>query len=158
MEKEKRFEYQGPKFPDPGIRPVSYQPNFFQKEMSLESEAFYELRKANAIHPHRISESSGEELRGIADFFNTNRGTFYFLFSGEELVGSILFLGNYIPCVSVAPRFRRKGYGAKLSMFAVNRILESGHPTVVLHTLPGNVAAERLYAKLGFKETPGQSA
>ncbi len=158
MEKEKRFAYQGTKFLDPDIEPVTYRKEFFQKEIELESEAFYELRKANGIFPHRLSESGGEELRGIADFFDMNRDTFLFLFSGDELVGSILFLGNYIQSLSVAPRFRRKGYGTKLSMFAINRILESGYSSVVLHTLPGNTAAERLYTALGFKETPGPSS
>ncbi len=158
MEKEKRFTYQGPKFPDPGIQPIAYRKEFFQKEIELESEAFYELRKANGILPHRLSESSDDELRGIAEFFDANRDAFFFLFSGDELVGSVLFPGNYIQSLSVASRFRGKGYGTKLSMFAINRILESGNSSVVLHTLPGNAAAERLYLKLGFKETPGPSA
>jgi len=155
MKNEKRFVYQGPKFPDPGITPCRYQADYFQKEMELESEAFYELRRSNDIRPHRVSESSAEELQAIAGFFEGNRDTFYFLFEDNKLIGSILFFGNYIRSVSISPDCQGKGYGRKLTMYAVNLIMDAGYSTVVLHTLPGNIKAERLYSSLGFKETRG---
>jgi GNAT superfamily N-acetyltransferase len=157
MDHEKRFEYTGPRSPDPGIVPCQYQPQHFKEQVDLESDVFYEIRMANDIKPYRLSESSSEELQGVAGYFADNTDGFYQLFHGETLIGSILFLGNYIQCLAVAKDWQRKGYGKRLTAFAINRILESGYSSVALHTLPGNDRAEALFAGLGFKEVSGPS-
>lgn len=152
MQGEKRFVYRGAKLPDPGIDPVPYDPSFFQLELHLESELFFEPRKRSGITPHRIDQSGPKELEGIRAFFDQHRDTFFFLFDQQELIGSILFVGNYIQSLGVAKAYQRKGHGTKLSTFAINRILERGYDCVELNTLPGNDAAERLYRKLNFTE------
>jgi ubiquinone/menaquinone biosynthesis C-methylase UbiE/ribosomal protein S18 acetylase RimI-like enzyme len=157
MDQEKRFEYTGPRFADPGIAPCRYLSKHFRQQVELESDGFYEIRKSNGIEPHRLSDSSSEQLEGIAAYFDDNAGSFFQLFHGEALVGSILLLGNYIQCLAVARDWQRKGYGKRLAAFAVNRILDEGYSSVVLHTLPGNGAAEALFAGLGFREAPGLS-
>jgi len=157
MDHEKRFEYTGPRLPDPGIVPCRYQPQHFKEQVDLESDVFYEIRMANDIKPYRLSESSSEELQGVAGYFADNTEGFYQLFHGETLIGSILFLGNYIQCLAVARDWQRKGYGKRLTAFAINRILESGYSSVALHTLPGNDRAEALFAGLGFREVSGPS-
>jgi len=152
VEGEKRFIYRGKKLPDPCINPVIYKPEFFQIELDLESELFYELRKGNGILPYKINESSDKELSEIYTFFDKNRNTFYFLFDHDALIGSILFLRNYIQSLSIALSYQRKGYGTKLSVFAINKILDNGYDSVELNTLPGNIEAEQLYRKIGFTE------
>jgi ubiquinone/menaquinone biosynthesis C-methylase UbiE/ribosomal protein S18 acetylase RimI-like enzyme len=157
MDHEKRFEYTGPRLPDPDITPCRYHPGHFKEQIDLESDAFCEIRKASGIKPHRLSDSSSEQLQGIAEYFADNAVGFYQLFHGETLIGSILSLGSYIKCLAVASDWQRKGYGKRLTVFAVNKILDSGHSSVVLHTLPGNDRAEALFAGLGFREVPGPS-
>jgi ribosomal protein S18 acetylase RimI-like enzyme len=158
VDREKRFEYQGPKFPEPEIKPCKYEPENFQKQIDLESEVFYEIRKTSGITPHKIGDASAKELKSIAGFFENNKGTFYQLFEAGTLVGSVLFVGNYIQALAVAANWQGKGYGRKLTKFAVNKILDSGYSSVVLHTLPGNQKAERLFLRLGFREVQGLSA
>ena len=152
MEGEKLFIYKGGKFPDPGINPEKYKPEFFQAAMDLESEVFYELRKQNNILPYRINESSETELANIKTFFNMNKDTFCFLFDNDILIGNILYLNNYIQSLSIAVKRQKQGYGTRLSTFAINKILDSGYDSVVLNTMPGNIKAENLYRKIGFIE------
>jgi ribosomal protein S18 acetylase RimI-like enzyme len=155
MRAEKTFVYRGGKFPEPDIKPVRYEPKFLQMELDLESELFFELRLANNMVPNRINQSSGKELREIAAFFECNRNTFFFLFNGEKLAGSVLFLENRVQSLCVSKHQQRQGLGTKLLQFAVNRILDGGYAAIELKTLPGNRPAERFYIKFGFKELDG---
>ncbi len=148
---ELKLVYKGPIYEDPEINPVKYCDDYFKMELDLESDLFYELRGKNNITPHRINESSESELSEIKSFFNKNKDTFYFLFDiGNYLIGSILFLNNYIQSLSIDRKFQRKGYGSKLTKYAVNEILSKGSMEVTLKILEGNEPAMKLYAKLGF--------
>ena len=51
-------------------------------------------------------------------------------------------------CLAVARDWQRKGYGKRLTAFAVNKILDSGYSSVVLHTLPGTT--ERRHCLRGW--------
>lgn len=150
---DKRFVYDGAKFPEPRIAPVRYNRDFFNMELDLESDLFYELRKKNKIEPARLNESSPEELAEIEDFFLKHKDTFYFLFhENGELIGSILHVHNYIQSLAVSRKYQRQGYGEKLTRYCVNRILEGGYASVKLNVLEGNIDAEKLYEKLEFTE------
>ncbi len=96
MKGEKHLIYRGGKLPDPFIKPVVYKPEFFQKELDNESEVFYKLRKSNDIQPYRINQSSSRDIEEIKAFFIKSSNSFFFLFDNDNLVGSILFLRNYI--------------------------------------------------------------
>jgi ribosomal protein S18 acetylase RimI-like enzyme len=152
VEGEGHFIYRGARFPDPGIGPVHYRPEFFQSALDLESDLFAEMRETNGIEPARVSDSDPSELERIAEFFVQHRDTYFFLFDGGDLVGDILVLGNRIQSLCVSRAYQRRGFGTKLTAYAVNVILDSGYSCAELETLPGNVAAERLYLKMGFKE------
>lgn len=152
MKAEKHLIYRGGKLPDPCIKPVTYKPEFFQKELDLESEVFYELRKSNGIQPYRINQSSSRDIEEIKALFSKNSKSFFFLFDNDNLVGSILFLRNYIQSLSIASDYQRQGYGTKLTKYAINRILDKGYSSVELNILPGNIEAQYLYKKLGFVE------
>jgi ribosomal protein S18 acetylase RimI-like enzyme len=152
VEGETHFVYDGPRFPDPGISPVPYREEFFHRELELESDLFEQMRRDAGITPYRISDSAPDQLEGIARFFIEHKDTFLFLPDDEDLIGSILFLGNRIQSLCVARQHQRRGYGRKLTACAVNAILDGGAPTVVLETLPGNQVAEHLYRSMGFHE------
>ena len=56
-----------------------------------------------------------------------------------------------IKSVAVLPSERKKGYGYKMCVFALNKIKERGL-TPILYTHVGNVSAMALWAKTGFNE------
>ena len=123
---DRRFIYRGNKFSDPQIEPT------------------------------RINESTPEQLAEIKTFFLENKEHFYFLFhENGELIGSILHVGNYIKSLCVSRKYQGNGYGEKLSRWCINRILDNGYGCVELDVLEGNLGAERLYRKIGFKKRNG---
>ena len=150
---EKKLIFTGGRFPDPGIDPVCYNPDFFRLELELESDVLGALRKKNKIKPARISECSPKELADIRNFFQNNRETFYFLFHPRgDLIGSALHIRNYIQSLCISRKYQKAGYGEKLTKYCINKILDNGYSSVELHVLHGNSKAESLYRKLGFVE------
>ncbi len=147
-----RYVYRGAPFATVPLRLVTYKPEYFDLAIELESEAFYELRKRNNILPHKLNQSSEEELEKIRAFLLRHKSTFFFLFEGNALVGNILILKNFIQSVAVAPGFRRKGYGTLLTRYGVNQILHSGYDRAELKVLDGNVPAHAMYLKIGFEK------
>ncbi len=143
--------YKGEKFSSVDINPLQYRDDFFQTELNLESDVFYELRKRNDIKPFRINESLSGQLLEIKQFFSNNKNTFFFLFDKGKLIGSILYIDNYIQSLSVNREYQKMGYGSKLTKFAVNRILSSNYSEVILKVMKGNVPALNIYKKLGFE-------
>jgi GNAT superfamily N-acetyltransferase len=59
-----------------------------------------------------------------------------------------------IRMLGVAPTARRRGVGEALVSACIERSRELGHTAVVLSSLPVQVAAHRVYARLGFRRTP----
>jgi ribosomal protein S18 acetylase RimI-like enzyme len=148
---ESKLIYNGPPFNTPGISPIIYNEDFFTFYLDIESELFYDLRKKHHIKPYRINQSSTKEQKEIKDFFIENRESFYFLFdNNKDFIGAILFIGNYIQSLAVAKKYQRKGYGTRLTQFAINKILSNGYDSVVLNVLGWNEAALNLYLNLGF--------
>ena len=54
--------------------------------------------------------------------------------------------------LAISPVYQRNGYGEILIKFAVNKILDAGYANVSLDIMEGNIAAENLYIKLGFRK------
>lgn len=149
--KDQRFIYSGKPFKDVSIKPVTYIEDYFRAEIELESDVFYTLRKKNNILPYRLADSTETELEQIKAFFLKNSSTFFFLFNNSELIGSVLLLNNYIQSLAIAEKYRRKHFGEKLSKFAINYALEKGYERIELKVMDGNMAAQKLYEKIGFR-------
>lgn len=56
--------------------------------------------------------------------------------------------------LAVAPSARRRGAAESLVVACVDRSRELGYTALVLSSLPEQVAAHRLYRRLGFRRTP----
>ncbi|MBN2737569.1 MAG: hypothetical protein JXR70_11355 [Spirochaetales bacterium] len=106
--KEYKLVYRGPQFKNIDINPVTYSDGYFQTELDLESNLFFELRKNNGIKPYKINGLKPEELIDIKAFFNKNKDTFYFLLKKSELIGTILYLNNYIQSLCINRMFQNK--------------------------------------------------
>jgi ribosomal protein S18 acetylase RimI-like enzyme len=146
-----RMMYKNGIFTIPEITLETYRDEYFQLELDLESEVFYELRVSNGLLPHRINESSEKELREIKEFFNVYRNSFYFFFDNNELIGSSMHRRNYIQCLCIAKKYQHQGYGTLLTKFIVNTIIEKGFNCVELNVLPDNYKAINMYKKIGFE-------
>lgn len=142
--------YKRGKFDIPFISLATYRDDFFQLELDLESELFFEFRKKHGWLPYKINESSETELKEIKEFFNKNKETFLFYFNNSDLVGSILYFGNYINCLSINRKYQRNGFGILLTKYVINKILDSGYKTVELNVFSDNTNAINMYKKIGF--------
>ncbi len=149
---DRQYVYDGEAFSDIDISPVTYEPEFFPLQIELESCAFFELRKRNGILPYKLSDASDAELQEIRAFFDSHRDTFFFLFSGSELIGSVLLVGKYMQCLAVASKWQKKGYGTQLAKYAVRYAFDHGCKSVELDVMEGNDAAARMYEKMGFRK------
>lgn len=146
-----RMIYEGNKFDIPALKLETYKDEYFQLELDLESDVFYELRVSNGWEPHRINESSEKELKEIKEFFNQYKNSFYFLFENGDLIGSSMHKRNYIQCLSIGNKYQRKGYGSLLTKFIINKIIEKGYKCVELNVFSDNLKAIEMYKKLGFR-------
>jgi diamine N-acetyltransferase len=79
---------------------------------------------------------------------------------GEEaqpvMVGFTMYDATdyYIARFMIDARYQGRGYGRAAMMRLIERFeAERAHPTASLSFVPDNVAAERLYASVGFRKT-----
>lgn len=61
-------------------------------------------------------------------------------------LGFLLFL-------AVDPEFRGKGYGDTLTRYALNDLIRMGTKRIRLVTRTDNIPAQKLYSRMGFRET-----
>ena len=83
-------------------------------------------------------------LRGKLD-----RGARIYMLIAEKPIGIVSVTDSLIEDLYVLPEMQNRGYGTKLLRYAAERC--TGTPT--LWILGNNVNAERLYRRLGFRET-----
>ena len=88
-------------------------------------------------------------LRGKLD-----RGARIYMLIAEKPIGIVSVTDSLIEDLYVLPEMQNRGYGTKLLRYAAERC--TGTPT--LWILGNNVNAERLYRRLGFRETGRKNA
>ncbi|MEX0939832.1 MAG: GNAT family N-acetyltransferase [Candidatus Babeliales bacterium] len=80
------------------------------------------------------------------------------LYEGNEPVGFVAYHKiNFFKCMlhflAVREEFRSKGYGLQLLQYAVNDLIARGCAEITLVTRTNNYPAQKVYKKVGFKET-----
>ncbi|MBR7175515.1 MAG: GNAT family N-acetyltransferase [Clostridia bacterium] len=83
-----------------------------------------------------------------------NGGAKAYMLADEKPVGIVSVTGSLIEDLYVLPEMQNRGYGTKLLQFAINQC--TGIP--VLWILENNAGAERLYRRMGFRETGRRNA
>ena len=78
-----------------------------------------------------------------------NGGTKVCMLADEEPVGIVSVTGSLIEDLYVLPEMQNRGYGTALLQFAVRQCAN----TPALWILENNTGAERLYRRMGFRET-----
>jgi GNAT superfamily N-acetyltransferase len=84
-------------------------------------------------------------LAGIVNYVNGPRDP-YAEFSGEDEAG--------VRGLAVGLDRQRRGVGAALVTYCIERARAEGKARLVLHTTPWMRTAQRLYPRLGFRRTP----
>ena len=78
-----------------------------------------------------------------------NDGTKLFMLVDEAPAGIVSVTGSLIEDLYVLPDLQNRGYGTKLLLFAAAQCAD----TPTLWILENNAGAERLYRRMGFRET-----
>ena len=85
----------------------------------------------------------------------------HLLLNGEgDIIGSVACRGNEIDDLFVSQKYRGRGYGKALLLWAMNHIRLHSRESITLHVAEWNSAAVKLYISAGFEiaktETLGQ--
>ena len=105
--------------------------------------AFRPMRESLGIKPYDWFSEGGAVIKYNPDI--------YLLIKEGELVGSVGCYGNEVDDLFVSDKFRNKGCGKKLLIWAMNNILSKGHDKIVLHVAEWNKNAVQLYLNEGFE-------
>lgn len=60
---------------------------------------------------------------------------------------------SFLLFLAVNPEFRGKGYGDALTRYALNDLISMGTKRIRLVTRTDNIPAQKLYSRMGFRET-----
>jgi len=113
-------------------------------------------------------DDEGEDLEeALAEVHRTRAGEYgpflpacsFALKDGGRLAGAVLVTQDedavLLAEVMVHPRYRGRGYARPLIQAAMNASLDAGWQEMTLTVTLGNVPAEGLYRRMGFREKPG---
>ena len=103
--------------------------------------------------PGLIEEHSPERQREYLQN-KISSGAGVYMLVDEKPVGIVSVAGSLIEDLYVLPEMQNRGYGTALLEFAVSLCKDDP----VLWILENNTGAERLYRRMGFKETGRRNA
>lgn len=91
--------------------------------------------------------------RGIG-IFSAQYGSKLYMLVEEKPIGVVSVTKGLIEDLYILPDMQNMGYGTKLLLYAVGQCTD----TPTLWILENNINAERLYRRIGFKETGRKNA
>ena len=83
-----------------------------------------------------------------------NNGTKLYMLVEEEPIGVVSVTNGLIEDLYILPDMQNMGYGTELLLYAVGQCTD----TPTLWILENNINAERLYRRIGFKQTGRKNA
>lgn len=131
--------------PETKIECIPFDEKYIGQYKALYNAAFRPMREALDIKPYdwykddRAILAKAHEINLLTD--------------GDVLIGSVSCIGNEIDDLFVNETYRRKGYGRKLLVWAMNRIASEGASDMVMHVAQWNEGAVKLYLDEGFEIT-----
>lgn len=103
------------------------------------------------FHPHSFDRGT------ISSICKSKKDHYFVMFLDNEMIGySFLRLFGYnIPSfgIIIKKEFSDKGFGTILIDWTINKAKELGYKKVILKTYKENIAAQKIYEKIGFKIT-----
>lgn len=140
--------YSGGAQPEPGLNFINYEDKYFEKYITLEGEAFYNLRRANDIKPYNCSDFSEASRNYCKD---NSENIFLLLDDEDEIISTIYIKNGLLDEIMVSKKYEGQGYGCKTTQFGINKALSQGAKTVELSAVDWNKRAIYIYEALGFK-------
>lgn len=138
--------YEGEKLQEKALQFTTYEDKYYEEYYKIESNAFYELRKANNIEPF-IFEDSEQDRKSYTE----DAKDIFLLFEEEALVAAGYAKAGEIDRIAVAKGCEGKGYGRALLCYGVNKLLDEGYSKIFLWVLEWNKRAKGLYEDIGFR-------
>ena len=142
------MKYSGGPQPDHGLNFINYEDNYFEKYITLEGEAFYNLRRANDIKPYNCSNFS-DNSRNYC--LNNKEHIYLHLDDEDEIISTIFVKNGVLDQIMVSKKYEGQGYGCKTTQFGINKALSEGSKNIELCALDWNKRAIYIYEALGFK-------
>ncbi len=138
--------YKGKEQNDIDINFINYEDKYYEQYARCRQECFYELRKNYDFKPYLIPLC--EEDR---ENFLKEKNCIYLALNNEEIMACVTVKSGYIDNIMVPPVYQNKGYGKKVTQFAINKALEQETHPIYLCYIDGNEKANKLYKSLGFE-------
>jgi ribosomal protein S18 acetylase RimI-like enzyme len=131
---------------DVNIDFITYEDKYYDQYTECRQECFYELRKTYDFKPYLIPKSEEDRERFLSD-----KDSIYLTLDNESLVACVTVKKGCIDNIMVSPTYQGKGYGKKVTQFAINKALSEGVQPIYLYYIEGNKKAVNLYKALGFE-------
>ncbi len=128
-----------------GISCIPFSERYFDDYMRIYNECFYDMRRALDVRPYAFL-SKYDQIRDKSE-------DIFLLIEGEDIVGSVACYSGEIDDLIVNEKYRRRGYGKKLLLWAMEHIIERGGKEITLHVAEWNEGTIELYKKVGFEIT-----
>ncbi len=106
-------------------------------------QAFFPMRKALDIEPYNCFGGGLKQLGEDPEVF--------LLTENGILIGSVECCKDLIDDLFVSDKFRGKGYGRKILIWAMNHVREQGYKEMKLSVAVWNRGAMQLYLNKGFE-------
>lgn len=132
----------------------SYRPEWDSEMAQLDSTCEKIRQRLSWINRHIITDFDPQDI-SVAFHDNRVMGTAMMRVNTYRYQNSECLLG-YLSDVAVHPDFQKQGLGRILSERAIAAAEKKGAEGVILFTSPENIAAYRLYQKLGFQDLTKQ--
>lgn len=142
------MHYRGDLQPEPDLTISPYQEEFFLQYAKGIDDCFYEMRKENDIKPYYCSPPTDENRQNVLE----EKDNIFLALDGDKLIASaIVKKDGYLDDIFVIPEYQGKGYGRKITEFAINKALSYNPQVISLGVVEWNTKAANLYEALGFE-------
>lgn len=146
--RSKYMTYTGDTFKLPELSIRNYLAEDYSRAFRLSSKAFHVMRLSTGYFPESKIAEPTEESR---TFWTKTVNERFIYTDGDEIIGHARVVDNEIDSISIRSDYQGKGFGRNFMKYICNQVLNSGHDSVALYCVDGNVAIN-LYESLGFKE------
>lgn len=121
---------------------IPFDKRFVGEYKDSYNAAFYPMREALDIRPYNWYSDESNILSKADDI--------YLLTDKDVLIGSVACYGNEIDDLFVCSKYRGKGIGKELLIWAMDHIRKKGHEEIIIHVADWNERAVQMYKDSGF--------
>ena len=121
---------------------IPFEKKYFEEYKRIYNECFHEMREALDIKPYDYL-GSFEQIESKAE-------NIFLLIEDGKIAGSVSCFGSEIDDLIVNKKYRGRGYGRGLLLWAMHRIRQVSSEPITLHVAEWNEKAVSMYVRAGF--------